>query len=94
MRHYGLQALRDRRQQPTEIEIRNQRVVNLQQELRPIAFPRKLLLLKLGLDSNGYLSGNQLREFEVQIIVGAGLLAPESHDAELLMRSRHGQAAN
>ena len=59
-----------------------------------IAFMRQFLLVKLGFDGHGDLSGYKFCEFEIESIIGACRLAPEGHDAQSLVRGSQRQAAN
>src|SRR5437762_3035742 len=59
-----------------------------------IAFARESVLITLRLDGHCDLRGDEFDEFDVELIVSAGLVGPEIDHAETLMRSCHRHTAN
>src|ERR1043166_7013718 len=72
----------------------DQRVVDFQKQVRTIAFARESVLIALRLNGYGDLSGDEFDELEIEMIVSAGLVRPEIHDAELLVGGGHRHTAN
>ncbi len=94
VRHDRAQRNGNRLQQLAQIQIRDERVVNLQQQLRTVALVRQLFTIKLTFNRNRDLRRNQLCEFEIESVVSAGLFAPKIQGAELLMNRAQRQTTN
>src|SRR5215213_2869126 len=94
VRHDRTQSRRDRGEQLSQIQVGDERVVDLQQQLRAIAVARYLLSLELCFDGNDNLAGDELREIDIELAIGADLLAPQIQYAEFLMNGAQRDTAD
>src|SRR5262249_27491354 len=94
VRHHASQTVGDRGEQLVEIQIRDQRVVDFQQQLGTIALAGEFVLITLRLDGNRDLRGDELGKVEIEMIVSAWFVAPEVNYTKLLMRGRQRNTAN
>src|SRR5215831_5225332 len=94
MGHHPTETTRNSREQLSQVEIRDQRVVDLQQKLGTIAFSRQLFLMTLCVDRDGDLTCKQPHKLEIKLVEDAGFFTPKVKYAQLMVGRRQGKAAN
>src|SRR5215813_745782 len=73
------------REQLPQVEIRDQRVVDFQQQLGTITLSRQLFLVTLCVDRDGDLTCKQPHKLEIKLVVDAGFFTPKVQYAQLMV---------
>ena len=100
VRHDAPQARRDGAEQRARLEVRDERVVHLEQQPEPIPFARQLplrplsgLVMERVVDGQRHLARELLQDLDVGVGEGIFVLAREAEPAETAERRREGEHA-